>query len=406
VTNGQDRREGRAESPKPVSEYLMILVRWRRVVVTNALIVAAATAVVSLVVPSWYTATGSILPAETSGAAAGYMSMLETTFPLLSIPGVSTPSEVMLGILESRTVAEQVINENDLVPVYRARNMDAAVKTLDKRTRLEINENGIVRIETEARDPIRAAAMARSFIDALEEYNAEARSTTGRRSREFIESRLEATTVELQDAEDALAAFQREHATIEIGEQARAAIGALADLETRAAVAEIQLGVVRSYASEGHPEVVALESQLRSYREALEAMRTGGEGDGSGPLLAPLNSMPALALEFARLTREVEVTNGIYVFLVQEYEAARIQEARDTPTIQILDRPAPPEIRTRPRRKVMVAIGALVGLILGVAMAFFLEFLSTTDSTNPTRRNLDTAVAALKGDLARFRGRR
>lgn len=398
------------DKPKPVADYLLTLVRWRRVIAVNFLVVVVGTAILSLLVPAWYTSSGSILPSETGTVDAGLLSVLETTLPGLSMPGVYTPSEVMLAILSSRLVAEEVIRSNDLMDVYSARNMDHAVRVLRHRSRVLIDENGVLRIEAEARDAHRAAAMVASFIEALERYNVGARSTTGRKTREFVESRLVETEGDLREAEERLAAFQREHASIEIGEQARAAITALAELEARAATAEIQLGIARSYASESHPEVLRLEAEIREYRQALKALRLGDQAAPEpevpeGSILAPLSSMPALALELARLTRDVEVHGGVYVFLVRQLEAAKIQEAKDTPTIQILDSPAAAELRTRPRRKLMVAIGGLIGLIFGAAMAFLLEFLSSTDANDPTRRSLDDAVSMLKGDFERIRRR-
>ena len=261
-----------------MTEHLLLLVRWRRVIVTNVLVVAVATAVISLVVPSWYTATGSLLPSEAGASDAGVFSMIESTFPLLGIPGVSAPSEVMVAILRSRTVAEEVIRANDLERIYRSRTIDHAVEALEKRVKMDVTENGVVRIRAEARDPERAARMVETFVDALERYNLEVRSTTGKKTREFVERRLLETTRELRRSEEELTAFQREHASIEIGEQARAAIASLADLEAEAIAAEIQLGIIRSYASESHPDARRLESRIREYREALGALREGSGG--------------------------------------------------------------------------------------------------------------------------------
>jgi uncharacterized protein involved in exopolysaccharide biosynthesis len=408
VSNGESRIQPSSDGPRPFADYLLILVRWRRAIAVNVLVVVLGTAVLSLLVPAWYTSSGSILPSETGAIDMGLLSVVETTLPGFRMPGVTTPSEVMLAILTSRLVAEEVIRSNDLMDVYGARNMDHAVIVLDHRSRVLVDENGILRIEAESRDPNRAADIVASFIDALERYNVEARSTTGRKTREFVESRLLETERDLKEAEEALAAFQREHASIEMGEQARAAISALAELEARAATTEIELGIARSYASDNHPEVLRLEAEIREYREALQALRSGDQAQADqsgGTVFAPLSSMPALALELARLTRDVEVQSTVYIFLVQQLETAKIQEAKDTPTIQVLDHPAPAELRTRPRRKLMVAIGGLIGLIIGAGMAFLLEFLSSTDKSNPTRRSLDAAVSMLKGDLERIRGR-
>jgi tyrosine-protein kinase Etk/Wzc len=397
-------------APKPILDYLLVIVKWRKVVLLNLVAVALGAAVLSFVAPAWYTSRASLIPTESSTGEIGLFSLLETSFPLLRIPGVSTPSETMVAILTSRRVAEEVIRENGLQKLYRARTMDHAVTALERRMGVDVDENGVVRIQAEARDRELAASIVASLVASLERYNAEVRSTTGRKAREFVEARLAQAVAELRTAENALAAFQRKNASIQIDEQAKAAIGAMAEIESRAATAEIKLAMLRTYASPSHPEVKRLENEVRRYREALESVRTGAVGEGApdllnGIVLAPLASMPALALEYVRLARDVEVLNTVYLFLVQELETAKIQEAKDTPTVQILDAPTRPEIRTRPIRKLMVAVGALIGLLVGVTLAFYLEFLATTDAGNPARRTLNAIAAAVRGDIRRLGGR-
>jgi tyrosine-protein kinase Etk/Wzc len=396
-------------APKPILDYLLVIVKWRKVVLLNLVAVALGAAILSFVAPAWYTSRASLIPTESNTGDIGLFSLLETSFPLLRIPGVSTPSETMVAILTSRRVAEEVIEENGLQKLYRARTMDHAVKALERRMSVDVDENGTVRIQAEARDRELAASIVGSLIAALERYNAEVRHTTGRTTREFVDTRLAKTVADLRTAENALAAFQRKHASIQIDEQAKAAIDAMAEIESRAATAEIKLAMLKTYASPSHPEVKRLENEVGRYREALESVRTGTVAEGApdllnGIVLAPLAGMPALALEYVRLARDVQVLNTVYLFLVQELETAKIQEAKDTPTIQVLDAPTRPDIRTRPLRKLMVAVGGLVGLLVGVCVAFFLEFLATTDAGNPARRTLNTITGAVRGDLRRLGG--
>jgi len=392
------------ETVRPLSDYVFVLIKRRRLIFLNILVVAVLTAIVSLVMPSWYTSTGTLLPTESGQPNVGLMSMIESTFPLLGIPGVSAPSESMVAILTSRRVADDVIEANDLMSVFRSRTMDGAVRTLRERSAVDVNESGVLRITVEDRSAERAAAIVTSFIASLERYNQETRTTSGRRMREFVETRMAETKLALAGAEEKLSAFQTEHASIEIGEQARAAITVLAQAEAEVTALQVQLGILRSYANENHPGVLELEARIRERRRVLGDLRTGDGADASG--MAPsLGDLPELGIELARLMREVEMQNGVYYLLSQELESAKIQEARDTPTIQILDTPRPADRRTRPQRKLMVAIGVLLGLLIGIIMALHREFLETTDASHPARRNIDAAMSALKEDTARLRGR-
>lgn len=392
------------EAVRALSDYLLVLIRRRRLVLLNVFVVAVITAIASLILPSWYTSTASILPTESGRSDMGLMSMIESTFPLLGIPGVSAPSEAMLAILTSRRIAEEVIIANDLVNTYRSQSLDDAIKTLKKRSRIDATENGVLRVAVEERDAERAAAIASSYITSLERYNQEVRTTSGRRMREFVELRIEETAVTLSGAEERLVDFQREHATVELGEQARAAITVLAGAEAEVLASQIQLGILRSYANEKHPSVVELEARIREQQRVLAVLRAG-DGSGSPGESPSLGELPDLGLELVRLTRGVEVQSGVFYLLSQELESAKIQEARDTPTVQVLDTPRPADRRTRPQRTLMVIIGGLVGLLAGITMALMSEFFATTDEAHPARRSINAALSAFREDVARLRGR-
>ncbi len=387
-----------------LTDHLVVLLRWRKVIVLNVLAVAIVTAVISLIIPQWYTSSGSVIPSEQSGLEAGLMSYVQASLPIVDLPGTASPGQVLIAIMESRRVREAVVRRNDLMSVYRTKTVAEAIIALEDRTGIVLDENGIVRVSVEERDPVRARDIAVAYLSELEIYNSEVRSTTGQRVREFLEGRLSETRERMAAAEQALVSFQREHASIEMTEQARAVIDALATLEAHVTMNEIQLRLLRGYASDDHPEVVRLESELREYRRQLTDLKDGRDGDAGG-LTPPLSEMPGIGMQLAGLMRETEVFNRVYVYLVQEYEAARIQESRDTPTIQTLDAPQVPEIRTRPRRTLMVIVGALIGLVIGILAALALEFLHTTDSGNHARRNLDSIVGMLRSDVARLRGR-
>ncbi|MBD3367649.1 MAG: hypothetical protein GF405_05690 [Candidatus Eisenbacteria bacterium] len=392
-----------SDREKSLTDYLYVIVKRRRMVCLNVLVVAVITAIISLLVPKWYESRASLLPDETMGLDSGLMSYVQSNFPLFQLTGASTPAQGTVSILKSRRVAEQVVRANELTEVYGAETMDAAVAALREHRDILIDENGTVVLIVEARDPLRAAAMARSHLTALEEYNAATRATTGRRIREFVEERLEETDSRLRAAEDSLTAFQSRNATFEISEQARAMISTMAEVEAKLTMAQIQLGVIRAYASESHPEVRRLRAEIEEYRSQIRKLTAGGDEPGSGgPLGTPLTELPDLAVRYARLMRTTEALGQVYLYLLQEYESARIQEARDTPTVQILDEPEPPELRVRPKRKVMVVIGAMIGLLAGVVAALGIEYYESSDPDEPHRRNIDAVVRMLRSDLRRL----
>ena len=81
-------------------------------------------------------------------------------------------------------------------------------------------------------------------------------------------------------------------------------------------------------------------------------------------------------MEFSRLFREVKIQDTVFTLLTAQFEQAKISEARDTPTVQLLDKAVPADFKSRPKVKQNMAIAGAVSLFIGILLAFFLEALN------------------------------
>ena len=250
-------------------------------------------------------------------------------------------------MLASRRLNQEVIEEFGLKKRYKRKLDEDALKELTRHTKFKLTEAGTIEISIEDRDPKLAAAMANEYVERLDRFNREVRMTKGRRTREFLSLRLAEVKVELEAAEQALANYESKHRSPALSPELSAAAEAAARLYTQRAGLQVRLGVVQSYARPGSDEVTAIEQQIRSIELQLGAL-------------------PETGLQQARLFRRVRTLEQVWMLLTAQYEEARIDEARDVTTVGVLDPAVPPERHARPKRLVVVAIGALLGMGVGV----------------------------------------
>jgi len=393
-------------------DYFAILVKWRKLIVINFVVVCLIAAGVSFIVPKWYEAKATILPpVEQPSAAFGLVSMLsDLPFGEFGIPGVSSPSEVFKAILESRSVAEAVVRKWNLMDVYKKKKLTHAMLTLWDHSRVEITEEGIIEITVEERTPELAAGIANAFIEELDRINQMTSVSQAKSTRLFVEERLKETEESLKKAEEELRLFQEEHKTVSLTDQTAAAIQSAAELKTRQVALEIERGVLLKTLSNDHPQVVRLQSEIEELQKQLDEITFGdlqesqmGVGDQpsrEGDFNIPLLEIPSMGLHLARLTREVKIQEAIFELLTQQYEQAKIQEAKDTPTVQVLDKAVPPELKSRPVRRRIVLFGGGLSIFLSLLFIGCMEYIGGLRERRQQEYNrLQSLLRELKADI-------
>ncbi len=395
-------------------QFLIRLLRWRKWVLLNTAGVAVLAVIISLLLPNWYAARTSILPPQEetlsigaltrglgsalSAVGAGGLSVSGS----MSLPMWATPSDLLATILRSRRLREQVIREHDLMRVYKCDNIDAALGTLAERVSVRVGAEGVVRLQVLDKDPARAAAVAASSVRILDTIRRETRHSGAADARAFIAARVDSTRRDLATAEEALRVFQARYGLLVPEDQARALVETVAKVEAERLATQVARDALAAQVGRTHPEVQRLDAELRSFAEARASLegRAGssrGEAalapgtDAGQPAEAPrsaiidLGRLPDLSLSFLRLYREVEIQQTLYSLLVQMFEQYRIQEVRDTPTIQVLDAPVPPIEKARPHRGVICVVATMLAFLLSVWVAVGLERLALLAEYDPER---------------------
>ena len=393
---------------KDVVTIFATLVRWRKLIVYNFLIFSVVAAIVSLLLPKWYTSHSSILPPEEEAfGGLGMLSLMnELPSGLLGLAGVAGPADIYMAILRSRNVREKVIRDLGLKERYKARTMEDALRKFDGLVHLDKTEENIIHLSATAKDPQLAARIAGELIAGLDRVNRSTRRKSAGYTREFIEQRIKTVEQDLRRAAEALTAFQKKHKLISVEEQTKALIQTLANLEGEVALAEVEYNVARKALPESNPSVQKLKFRLEELRKQADKFERG-TGLSRDDFVVPLEKIPDLSLQYAFLLRDVEIQKTIYKFLMQQYEQAKIAEAKDTPTVKILDAPSIPERKSKPRRALIVITAAFLSLIVSLVVISVSEYVDRLRVTSAdSYQRLQWAIEQLKADLRIKRSRK
>jgi tyrosine-protein kinase Etk/Wzc len=301
--------------------------------------------------------------------------------------GSGTPNrDVVLSVLKSRTLAKAVVERFKLQERYGSMFLQDAVSGLMSTTTVSLSKDGLVVLTVAETDPVLAADIANFCVEELERLVARFGLVEAKRHRLFVADQLALAKRNLVSAEDTLRAYQERNRAVVLQEQVRGAIEAAGRLKGEIIASEVRLQVMRDFATERDPDLVALRRRVEEMKRQLGQMQHSQDqlpiGDGkNGPILSPdfssmpLVKMPRVGLELARLTRDFKVQETLVALLIQQFEQAKIAEAKDPPIMRVLDPATPPVRHSRPRLRPSLLAAAAGALVVGLLLTCVLEYL-------------------------------
>lgn len=367
-------------------DYWRVIRKRRRLIGGLCVSAVLAALAVSLLLPKIYESTATLLPSLDSKEGSGLGALLAATGAGgaaqslgFSLPGApATPTDIFVSMLKSRIMADSVIERFDLKALYQAKTMQDARNALQDDTRISISKEKVIKIIVEAESPQLAADIANFYVSNLDRLNQTLNVSKVGQNRKFIEGRLAETQANLVKTEETLKDFQTRNKTVAVEAQSKAMIEAAAMIQGQIMAQEVQLQVMSGYLSPDNPELSRVRSSIEELKKQLSLLESGKGGKGMLPgdrLHPAMITVPGLALEYGRLLRELKVQETLYALLISQYEQAKLSEARDTPTVQVLDAAIPAEKKSKPSITLNVIIGGLLALFVGIFLAFFLEYL-------------------------------
>jgi len=371
-----------------------VLILWRnRWLIGGVFFVAVLTTlIVTIRMPKVFMSTTTLLiPRE--GASGGILSGLGASGLLQQLPEMSLPSltpnrDTLTSILKSRRVAQAVAERFRLQERYKARYLEDVIGGLQRKTRIAVSKEGVISIAVEDHDPQMAAQIANFYVEQLDQLVSQFGTGTSGRRRALLSEQLARRKRELDQKEEELRRFQERNRAIVLQDQTRSVIEAAARLKGEIMGAEVQVQVMRTFATEANPDIVTLRRKIEEMKRQLAQVEYGdrvsrpqGQSPDRSELSVPFAKVPELGLELARLTRDMKTQEILVMLLSQQLEQAKMSdEARDFPTVQVLDRAVPAVRHSRPNLRYNLKVSGALSLVVGGLLAFFIEYLKKSSS--------------------------
>ena len=346
-------------------DLLIVLAKNKTLIIGLPLIVGVLAAVVVLLIPSKYTASARILPPVIGQS---------TTLALLGsmgggIMGVGkNPSDIYVTMIKSRSVEDELIKNFDLQRYYNKEYKVDTRKAFEKDLSVKAGKEGVIEIEYEHRDPVKAAAVANGVVGALKDLNARLAITEAARRRVYFEHQLTLAKDHLSASEVSLKNYQEKTGVMEMDLQGSASLSQIATLEATIAAKDVQLAGMRSFATKHNPDYQRVQNELAGLRSELSKLQ-GSSRPTSGVMVSK-GKMPEQGLEFAHRTRDVKYYETLYEIMAKQYEMAKADEAKEGALIQVVDEATPPERRSFPKRTMTVLLSMVVAFFVAILLAF------------------------------------
>jgi len=404
------------ESSGNTLAYLQLLWTNRSVLLRIGAYALLASTLIAFLIPSRYASTARLMPpdnqsgsniamaaAAMSGAAGGLGGMAS------DLLGLKSTSDVFVGILNSRSVQDKLIQQFDLKKLYWDRRMEDARKDLAGHTDISVDRKSqIISITVTDKSPQRAAAVAQAYVEELNRLVAELSTSSARRERIFLEGRLQAVNQDLEAAEKDFSQFASKNTAIDVKEQGKAMVEAAALLQGQLIAAQSQYEGLREIYTDNNPRVRTVKARIDELQRQLEKL--GGKGESatsvsseSGDSMYPsIRKLPLLGVTYADLYRRTKIQEAVLETLTKEYEMAKVQEVKEIPTVKVLDSAHIPEKRSFPPRLLVILVGTAFAFAAGTAWVFGKTAWDATDASDPRKALAQEVFTTVKARLPHF----
>jgi len=411
----------------PILAVAKLLWRDRIRVGKATLIGMAAVLILTLLIPNSYDGVVQLMPPDAS-AASGSMGTLGMLAGMASgssslggaasglagnITSALTGQDMgtlFVGILESRTIADRLIDRFDLRKVYWRKTYEDARKKLDDESDIEVDrKTGIIKIQVSDRDPARAAAIAQAYVEELNKLLAKVNTSAASREREFLEQRLVLVHQHLQDASKDLSEYSSKNITMDPEKQGEAMIQAAAVLQGELIAAQSELRGLEQIYTNDNVRVRTLKANVTELQKQLNDI--GGKNYKGSTSLDPdalypsLRQLPVLGLQYEELYRRVKIDETVFELLTQAYELAKVEEAKETPSVKVLDAAVVPEKKSWPPRTLLTLVGGILGFVIGGTRIVASQLWRELDAEDPHKKFVQESWAEAKPFLEEKRAR-
>lgn len=345
-----------------ISNYFYILFKWKKFILINLVLVIFFTTGIVLLLPNQYKSTATIMiPPDNQGGLGGLTSLLGGKSSLAAagsrLFGMSNTSEdVILGILNSRSALTNVINKFNLKEYYEINdnNMDKVIKAFKSDFIADPNEFGMIEFSIINKDPQLAAKIANYLVELADSLNIMFNIERAKTNREFIEKRYLQNLEDLRKAEDSLFSFQRKYGIVAVPEQLEVTVKAAAEIEAQLMRKEIEAFFLKEQFGENSIQYQGVMAEVNILKSKVQELKNSTDLGAKSNILFPFKQMPNISIQYLRTFREVEIQQTILEIIMPMFEQAKVEEQKSIPTILLIDKAVPAQLKYSPKRATIV----------------------------------------------------
>nr|UXE45414.1 hypothetical protein Hi04_10k_c4773_00029 [uncultured bacterium] len=369
----------------------------------------------SFLISNRYDSTTRLMPPDSSSSTGLGMTatLLGSVSPAASglagsLLGVKSPGPLLVGVLQSRTVQDDLINRFDLRTVYGSKQYVGARKKLMSSTAIsEDSKSGIITITVTDTAPSRARDLAAAYVEELNQLMSQLNTSAARREREFLEERLKKIKQDLDESVLRVSQFSSRNMTFDPQIQGKAMLDATATLQGQLIAAESELSGLEQIYGPENSRVKASTARAGELRSKLRAMsgrisadtrrERGEDGDALRPsdMYPSLEQLPLLGSTYADLARRAKIDEAVYEVLTKQYELAKVQEAKELPTIKVLDAADIPERKSYPPRVLIALLGGFLVFSITASLLLLQHVWSVLEDRSPQKRMIGRVLTTL-----------
>ena len=371
-----------------VFELLITLAEHKKVILGIPFITAVCAAIISLFNPNIYSADTQIFPPQQQSGTSSMLNQLGALSGMAgAIGGIKNPNDIYVAMLKSRRVQDGMIKRFELQKVYKSDSPAILRLALAGATTIKLGKDGIISISVEDQNPQRAALLANGYVEELQRMTQVFAVTEASQRRLFFEKQLLLAKKNLTDAEVELKLLQEKTGIIQLDAQAQQVIMTTANLKAQISLKEVEMAALRTFETGNNPEYIRGQQMLQGLRTQLAKLETGR---------VSAHDVPEAGLEYIRKVRDLKYAENIYEILSKQFEVAKIDEAKESSLIQVLDKAVVPEEKIRPARTKMVLIATFISFVAIVAWVIISDLFRKADTAELERR-----IHVLKNALLR-----
>ncbi|QDG71794.1 GumC family protein [Janthinobacterium tructae] len=351
-------------------DVLAIFARQRKIMVVIPILTMIAAIAAAFLMKPFFVSTAAILPPQQATSAA---SMMLSQLGGLSaaaggLGGLKNPNDIYVGMLQSRTISDQLITQFKLQERYDETTMDDVRKELLKKATFISGKDGMIRIAVEDSDPRFAAQLANAYVEQLVRLTRTLAVTEAARRRLYFEGQLKTVKNQLAEAEVTMRKMQETTGMLQLDAQVKSIIANEAQLQGMIGAKEVQLSAMRSFATANNPEYIRLQEEVRGLNAQLGKLKKGQESSQGDAMMAT-RKIPEVGVEYIRSLREVKYYETMFEMMAKQYELAKIDESKDSSVIQLLDAAVVPEKKSGPQSGRLLLGGLFGGIVLAAIIA-------------------------------------